>query len=47
MHDTVLLNAFTLADPGALENIGCKIKLVDINENLTVDIEIYKKNISV
>jgi len=32
-QDTVLLNAFTLAPvPGALENIGCKIKLVDINE---------------
>ena len=37
--DVVLLNSFTLAPvPGALENIGCKIKLVEINENLIVDV---------
>ena len=37
--DVVLLNSFTLAPvPGALENIGCNIELVEINENLTVDI---------
>ncbi|MEC8736499.1 MAG: aminotransferase class I/II-fold pyridoxal phosphate-dependent enzyme [Candidatus Thermoplasmatota archaeon] len=37
--DVVLLNSFTLAPvPGALQNIGCKIELVEINENLTVDI---------
>ena len=37
--DVVLLNSFTLAPvPGALENIGCKIELVEINENLTVDV---------
>lgn len=46
-QDTVLLNAFTLAPvPGALENIGCKIKLVDINENLTVDFEDLQEKIS-
>ena len=37
--DVVLLNSFTLAPvPGALQNIGCKIELVEINENLTVDV---------
>ena len=38
-QDVVLLNSFTLAPvPGALENIGCNIELVEINENLTVDV---------
>ena len=46
-QDVVLLNAFTLAPvPGALENIGCEIKLVDINENLTVNVEDLVRKIS-
>lgn len=38
--DTVLCNAFTLAPvPGAIENTGANIELVDINEDYTIDLK--------
>jgi sulfopropanediol 3-dehydrogenase len=38
--DTVLCNAFTLAPvPGAIENAGARIELVEITEDYTIDLE--------
>lgn len=38
--DVVLLNAFTLAPvPGAIEHLGARVVLVDVDENLLVDLE--------
>ena len=37
--DKVLANAFTLAPvPGAIENVGAKAVLVDINDNFHIDL---------
>ena len=38
--DTVLVNGFTLAPvPGAIHNAGARTVLVEINDNLTIDLE--------
>jgi dTDP-4-amino-4,6-dideoxygalactose transaminase len=38
--DAVLCNAFTLAPvPGAIENVGARVVLVDITENYTIDFD--------
>ena len=37
--DKVLANAFTLAPvPGAIENVGAKAVLIDINDNFHIDL---------
>ena len=45
-QDTVLLNSFSLAPvPGAINKLGCQVKLVNVNDDLVIELDDLEKKI--